>query len=48
MLKCEKCGETFIVEEPEFYQQCEECGGKLIETDPKEKLEVKNEQLIRY
>jgi len=35
MLVCEKCGDTYWTAIPELYQQCESCGGRLIDKTPK-------------
>jgi rRNA maturation endonuclease Nob1 len=39
MLKCEQCGDVYYT--PELYQQCESCGGKLIDITPRKKEEKK-------
>lgn len=33
MLECEKCGDIYIVANPEHYKKCESCGGKLVNKD---------------
>ena len=40
-LKCEQCGDVYFTAQPEGFQQCESCGGKLINITPKKKEEKK-------
>ena len=41
MLKCEQCGDVYFTATPELLQQCESCGGKLIDITPREEQEKK-------
>lgn len=35
MLKCEQCGYVYFTATPELFQQCESCGGRLVDITPK-------------